>query len=822
MNTSGLEGRSVERLLSLKKLAEVSKEQYLNGIKQFLVHSGQQPDGLVVKAKRHPRAFEKEFVEFLDRKGKETSAATVALIRNSVKKLLDVNGVSGVDWVYINDCIPEKRRYGEDRAPTAEEIRRMVNAAELRTKCIILFLCSSGARMGAIPALRWGDFQEAEHDGQKLARVTIYRGEPERYETFVTPEAYQHLLEYRRYRENLGEEVTPQSFVFVNALNVDDFRPDRVRGVTTDVVKALLGRLQKQLRIRRVISEGKNARRFEFKQCVTPDTYIIDNPSGILASRIGESPAEEFHPLAHSGRFETTTDKFGRLYRGEIIEICPYFTNIPTRLTPEHPVLCRALRYRFPNSRRNFIGLGEPTWMAAKDIIARQVAVGYPRVKTAREPATLDIKELIKPKKFAESDGKLAPFQGQRNWIPSKVPLTPGLMKVFGFYLAEGSVDRKGSVLFSFGLHEDYDLEVGRLCKEIFDVNPKIHYMKRAKNLAVNSTVLARAFATLFGTGAFEKRIPTWFFSLPPRLLWPMLEGCRRGDGSIDVMFSPRRHTRVRVMATISRNLAEQLRLTMHKLGVPSSLWLYDSRRIKHRIQAKHPIYYVEVPSTFSDLIKDKMGLNLEIPPSSKRKTELRHQAWVDDDYVWIAVRRTARSQYSGQVYNLEVSPSNSYTANGFIVHNCHGFRNFFKTRMELSGVKPIITEMLMGHTVGVANSYMKPTDEELVGEYSKAIDNLTIVGTVGEKADRKTEFKREILLKVGGYSKEEVDRLELASMEDAEIQKMVRERLLGVMTNNGNHQKVIPISEVETYLTKGWEYVAALPTGKAVLRLPN
>ena len=55
---------------------------------------------------------------------------------------------------------------------------------------------------------------------------------------------------------------------------------------------------------------------------------------------------------------------------------------------------------------------------------------------------------------------------------------------------------------------------------------------------------------------------------------------------------------------------------------------------------------------------------------------------------------------------------------------------------MELSGAKPIITEMLMGHTIGVANSYMKPTLEEMVSEYVKAIPNLTIGGAVGEKAD--------------------------------------------------------------------------------------
>jgi hypothetical protein len=41
-------------------------------------------------------------------------------------------------------------------------------------------------------------------------------------------------------------------------------------------------------------------------------------------------------------------------------------------------------------------------------------------------------------------------------------------------------------------------------------------------------------------------------------------------------------------------------------------------------------------------------------------------------------------------------------------------------------------------------------------------------------------------------------------------------------MANNGNRQRVIPINEVDTYLTKGWEYDAALLTGKAVLKPPT
>lgn len=266
MNTYGLTGRSVERLLSLRRLADVSKEQYLNSIKQFLTYSSQDADAMVSNAKKHPKTFERQFITFLEKKEKESSPATAHLIRNSVKKLLDVNGVAGINWLNIDDHISEKKRFGEDRAPTTDEIRRMVNASDLRMKCIILFLCSSGARTGAIPLLKWRDVAEVKSEGFEFAKVTIYRGEREQYDTFITPEAYEQLLEYRRYRENIGEKVTPQSPVFVTLSNIDKFRPERVRALASDTVKLLLARLQKQLGLRQVLTEGTSARRFEFKQ----------------------------------------------------------------------------------------------------------------------------------------------------------------------------------------------------------------------------------------------------------------------------------------------------------------------------------------------------------------------------------------------------------------------------------------------------------------------------------------------------------------------------------------------------------------------------
>lgn len=56
-----------------------------------------------------------------------------------------------------------------------------------------------------------------------------------------------------------------------------------------------------------------------------------------------------------------------------------------------------------------------------------------------------------------------------------------------------------------------------------------------------------------------------------------------------------------------------------------------------------------------------------------------------------------------------------------------HGFRKFFKTRCELSKVNSLHIEMLMNHSIGISDSYMKPTEENLLDDYLNAVDSLTI-----------------------------------------------------------------------------------------------
>jgi len=56
-----------------------------------------------------------------------------------------------------------------------------------------------------------------------------------------------------------------------------------------------------------------------------------------------------------------------------------------------------------------------------------------------------------------------------------------------------------------------------------------------------------------------------------------------------------------------------------------------------------------------------------------------------------------------------------------------HGLRKWFKTRCEQSGMKSINIETLMGHSIGISDSYYRITERELLDDYLKAVDLLTI-----------------------------------------------------------------------------------------------
>ena len=59
------------------------------------------------------------------------------------------------------------------------------------------------------------------------AKLTVYRGEREEYNTFVTPECHNALEQYKRSRELIGEKITLKSPLIRDSWDNHKYRKDK-------------------------------------------------------------------------------------------------------------------------------------------------------------------------------------------------------------------------------------------------------------------------------------------------------------------------------------------------------------------------------------------------------------------------------------------------------------------------------------------------------------------------------------------------------------------------------------------------------------------
>jgi hypothetical protein len=228
-------GKSIENL-DLAFNSEATKKLYHEKLSQFFNHIGISPDDFISKAKENPKFGETLILKYIgERKkevdGKKVSASTLSSTRSAIKLFLGMNDVEGINWEKISKVLPPRKKVGSDRSPTKEEIRQIITNWENRLNAVVLMQASGGLRVGAFNWLNFGDIEPIfEHNGKYeivpfteyessialgwkflCAKVTVYRGEPEEYYTFITPEAFHALWQYKKERERYGEIITPSS-----------------------------------------------------------------------------------------------------------------------------------------------------------------------------------------------------------------------------------------------------------------------------------------------------------------------------------------------------------------------------------------------------------------------------------------------------------------------------------------------------------------------------------------------------------------------------------------------------------------------------------
>ena len=135
--------------------------------------------------------------------------------------------------------------------------------------------------------------------------------------------------------------------------------------------------------------------------------------------------------------------------------------------------------------------------------------------------------------------------------------------------------------------------------------------------------------------------------------------------------------------------------------------------------------------------------------------------------------------------------------------------------------------QFLMGHKGDIEARYstnkgrLPPTMIEEMREAYKKCEPLLSTKAESASEEQIKKTMREQFLVVAGFKKEELEKMNLGEMTDEELQNAVRQRLVGMMTGNGSRQKVVPIQEVRSFIGQGYEYVASLPDGGAIIRIP-
>ncbi|HTD72506.1 MAG TPA: DNA gyrase subunit B [Steroidobacteraceae bacterium] len=171
---------------------------------------------------------------------------------------------------------------------------------------------------------------------------------------------------------------------------------------------------------------------------------------------------------------------------------------------------------------------------------------------------------------FAERDDlQLSPEHNADLAIPRFLDVTPELMKLLGFYMAEGSCSDRNGIRLAIGKSNlRFVDEMASALTRVFGLTPQFYPIKRGcGELKLVNRVAVLAWQHLFGNAGVDsltKKIPDLVFNVDDSLRLAFLRGYLLGDGCVTrgtVVFS-----------TSSRDIASGVSYLLSSFGVVSSI----------------------------------------------------------------------------------------------------------------------------------------------------------------------------------------------------------------------------------------------------------
>jgi tetratricopeptide (TPR) repeat protein len=388
--------------------------------------------------------------------------------------------------------------------------------------------------------------------------------------------------------------------------------------------------------------------------CLTPDMQILTSEGYKRIDTIGLRDLV----YTHRGRFKRVVRTMKRHVKEPLLKIGTHMFNEKIKITKNHEVLaikshkCKFRKWCQPNCARQKHPVTGYT----------NCQLGYKDYKLEwMTPDSLEVGDILvfpvpNLAKMSVSSYKLNLTKSHKD-VPEDLILTPDLMRLFGYYLAEGHLDYGDSdnpvrINFAFHVRErDYQNDVISLMSKCFNLKSSV-VMKDAENsciLRFCSAPVARLFENLFGRGAYNKDFPSEWLHLDKLLVTNLFKGWYLGDGGYQKDTHRGR--------SVSRGLIEKFQMVLISLGIVPYL-----QRDKYGYNLKIGGRQLE---------KFRNVFDIEHPFVALRTSSYQKYFYADEKYVYYPIRSIEEIIYDGLVYNLEVEDDNSYVAQYVTVHNC-------------------------------------------------------------------------------------------------------------------------------------------------------
>lgn len=263
--------------------------------------------------------------------------------------------------------------------------------------------------------------------------------------------------------------------------------------------------------------------------------------------------------------------------------------------------------------------------------------------------------------------------------------------RFLGYYISEGNFDYNHGSLYSveltFGYHErdtwvkdasnilEYK-EIPFVVEEREDrgacrIRSRRDYGRKSDIVDTFISWIKDSGGSLAANKSFNSEVMRWPLSLKKELIKGMFRGDATQGWTKSVKNGYKGNSFHITYTTISKTLASQTQIILAQLGYPSACYIHPEcieEKFGKRIKSSER-YDIYIPSIYAMKIADFVWGDRSKSENYDRKCNTRSECMVDDDYIYIPIKKISiiKNENQTPVYNLTVSGDHSYLLFGGI-----------------------------------------------------------------------------------------------------------------------------------------------------------